>query len=116
MVGVPAKSGVGRWAERVIDALFALALGGVPGPSGMPQEMAVELGMADGTIEIPVSSGAATAYSRREADLSNALLARLHQGTISPSVLTTWWKQTRPTTLHQSRDREAVLRSWLAAH
>ncbi|MFD7338975.1 hypothetical protein ACFV98_23620 [Streptomyces violascens] len=57
---------------------------------------------------------AAGAYSRREVDLSRALLARFVDGTSSPAVLSDWWTSADPGAL-RSRGREAVLEEWLAA-
>lgn len=67
-----------------------------------------------GRIETTALSGAATAYSRREVDLSQALLARFVEGTCSPAALSDWWASAEPGVL-RSRGREAVLEEWLAA-
>ncbi|MFD7166768.1 hypothetical protein [Streptomyces violascens] len=111
VIGVPVRSTGGRWASRAVS-VAAVALD-VWNPSS-PDEMTVAVSAAGGRVETTVLSGAATAYSRREVDLSRALLARFVDGTSSPAVLSDWWSSADPGVL-RSRDREAVLEEWLAA-
>lgn len=111
VIGVPVRSTGGRWASRAAS-VAAVALD-VWNPSS-PEEMTVAVSAGGGRIETTVLSGAATAYSRREVDLSHALLARFVEGTCSPAVLSDWWASAEPGVL-RSRGREAVLEEWLAA-
>ncbi|MGW6606135.1 hypothetical protein ACWGCF_44980, partial [Streptomyces sp. NPDC055039] len=36
------------------------------------------------------------------------------RGSASPSLLTQWWEENRPTEVLHSREREAVLEGWLS--
>lgn len=110
VIGVPVRSAGVRWAGRAASVAAAALELWVP---GSPAEMTVVVGVEGGRIETTVLSGAATAYSRREVDLSRALLARFVEGTSSPAVLTDWWSSAEPGAL-RSRGREVVLEGWLA--
>lgn len=114
VIGVPAEPTLGERVESVVSGLLAFALGGTPGLRDMPDMMTVELGTAEGTIEIPVASGT-SAYSRQETALSRTLLTRITQGTASPAVMTEWWNETRTSAILPSHERETVLQRWLAA-
>ncbi|GAA2423443.1 hypothetical protein GCM10010388_08560 [Streptomyces mauvecolor] len=111
VVGAPVRSAGARWAGRAASVAAAALDVWVP---GSPDEMTVAVSAGGDRVETTVLSGAATAYSRREVDLSRALLARFVDGTSSPAVLSDWWSAAEQGVLH-SRGREAVLEEWLAA-
>uniref|UniRef100_A0AAU2VEL4 Uncharacterized protein n=1 Tax=Streptomyces sp. NBC_00003 TaxID=2903608 RepID=A0AAU2VEL4_9ACTN len=110
VIGVPVRSAGVRWAGRAASVAAAALDLWVP---GSPAEMTVVVGAEGGGIETTVLSGAATAYTQREVDLSRALLGRFVEGTSSPAVLTDWWSSAEPGVL-RSRGREAVLEEWHA--
>ncbi|GAA0595719.1 hypothetical protein [Streptomyces crystallinus] len=108
---VPVRSAVVRWASRAASVAAAALDAWVPDG---PPEMTVALTTAEGErTETPVYAAAATAYTQREVDLSLGLLARFTRGEASPATLTAWWNEVRPGEVLRSRDREAVLESWL---
>ncbi|GGU05635.1 hypothetical protein [Streptomyces violascens] len=111
VVGAPVRSTGVRWAGRAASVAAAALDVWVP---GSPDEMTVAVSSGGDRVETTVLSGAAGAYSRREVDLSRALLARFVDGTSSPAVLSDWWTSADPGAL-RSRGREAVLEEWLAA-
>ncbi|MFJ8314268.1 hypothetical protein [Streptomyces sp. NPDC094147] len=109
---VPVRSAVTRWATRAATVAAAVLDFWVP---GSPPEMTVTVSTMQGEHHhTPVLSGAATAYTQREVDLSHALLAHFVRGSASPGALTAWWKETQPVEVLRSRQREAVLEHWLA--
>ncbi|WP_438289903.1 hypothetical protein [Streptomyces sp. HUAS TT7] len=110
VIGAPVRSTGVRWAGRAASVAAAALDVWVP---GSPEEMTVAVSAGDSRMETTVLSGAATAYSRREVELSRALLARFVDGTSSPAVLSNWWSSADPGVL-RSRGREAVLEEWLA--
>ncbi|OAR23288.1 hypothetical protein A8W25_27750 [Streptomyces sp. ERV7] len=108
----PVRSALTRWAARALSVAAAALDAWVPDG---PPEMTVVITTAEGDrVETPVFSGAATAYTEREVDISLGLLARFTRGESSPAVLTHWWNEVRPGEVLRSRDREAVLEGWLA--
>ncbi|WP_223279613.1 hypothetical protein [Streptomyces sp. SDr-06] len=110
VTGAPVRSTGGRWAGRAASVAAAALDVWVP---DSPAEMTVVITAGDGRFEASVLSGAATAYSRREVDLSHALLDRFVRGTSSPAALLDWSRAAEPGAL-RSRAREAVLEGWLA--
>lgn len=107
----PVRSTLVRWAARGLSVAAAALDAWVP---GSPAEMTVVITTTQGDrIESPVFSGAATAYTQREVDLSLGLLARFTRGESSPAALTNWWNDAQPGEVLRSREREAVLEGWL---
>ncbi|MET8101875.1 hypothetical protein ABZV29_36340 [Streptomyces sp. NPDC005236] len=109
---VTVRSTLQRWTTHA--ATFAAAALDAWVPSS-PTEMAVSITAPEGTVLTPVYSSAAVAYSGREVDLSRRLISRFTQGTATPTAMTEWWVQTRPTRILRSREREALLELWLAS-
>ncbi|MEV6551891.1 hypothetical protein AB0M57_24740 [Streptomyces sp. NPDC051597] len=108
---VPVRSTLVRWAARGLSVAAAALDAWVP---GSPAEMTVAVTTTEGeSVESTVYSGAAIAYTQREVDLSLGLLARFTRGEASPVALTNWWNETQPVEVLRSREREAVLESWL---
>ncbi|WP_371648834.1 MULTISPECIES: hypothetical protein [unclassified Streptomyces] len=111
MTEAPVRSTLVRWAARGLSVAAAALDAWVP---GSPAEMTVVITTTQGDrIESPVFSGAATAYTQREVDLSLGLLARFTRGESSPAALTNWWNDAQPGEVLRSREREAVLEGWL---
>ncbi|MDT0495582.1 hypothetical protein RM717_34395 [Streptomyces griseus] len=108
----PVRSTVTRWASRAASFVAAALNAWTP---GSPAEMTVVVTARNDEIRTPVHSGASSAYTQREVDLSHALLARFVQGTCSPAVLSDWQEEAQPTGTPNSRQREALLHSWLSA-
>jgi hypothetical protein len=78
--------------------------------------MTVVIAAGGNEYKTPVFSGASSAYTQREVDLSHGLLARFVRGTSSPAVMSDWWNGDRqPSAVLPSRHREALLGSWLRA-
>ncbi len=112
VLGAPARSAGLRWAGRAVTVAAAALDLWVP---GSPEAMTVQIGTRGGAdVEALVQSGAASAYTRREVDLSHALLSRFVAGAASPAVLSRWWEARDTTGLPRSRERETVLEEWLA--
>ncbi|MFE9122684.1 hypothetical protein [Streptomyces sp. NPDC007172] len=112
VLGAPARSAGLRWAGRAVTVAAAALDLWVP---GSPEAMTVQIGTRGGAdVEALVQSGAASAYTRREVDLSHALLSRFVAGAASPAVLSRWWEARDTTGLLRSRERETVLEEWLA--
>ncbi|MFC9651262.1 hypothetical protein [Streptomyces sp. NPDC056937] len=110
ILDVPVRSTAARWATRVVSVVAAAL--NAWGPDG-PSMMTAVVYTQDRRVETPVFSAAATAYTQREVDLSLGLLSHFVRGSAAPSLLTQWWEENRPTEVLRSRDREAVLESWL---
>ncbi|WP_411079913.1 hypothetical protein [Streptomyces sp. cmx-18-6] len=108
----PVRSTATRWASRA--AAFAAAALNVWTP-GSPTEMTVVVAAGSDEIRTPVFSAASSAYTRREVDLSHALLTRFVQGSSSPAVLSDWLEEAQPTEVLGSRKREILLDAWLSA-
>ncbi|MEU8967307.1 hypothetical protein AB0C89_37245 [Streptomyces sp. NPDC048491] len=112
VLGAPARSAALRWAGRAATVAAAALDLWVP---ASPEEMTVLIGTRGGAdVEVLVQSGAASAYTRREVDLSHELLSRFVAGASSPAALSRWWEVRSETALLRSREREAVLEEWLA--
>ncbi|MCX4681991.1 hypothetical protein OG413_43145 [Streptomyces sp. NBC_01433] len=111
VLDVPVRSTAARWATRV-TTVVAAALNAW-GPGG-PSMMTAVVCALDQRVETPVFSGAATAYTQREVDLSLGLLSHFVRGSASPSLLTQWWQENQPSAVLHSREREAVLEDWTA--
>ncbi|CAM5293783.1 hypothetical protein [Streptomyces xanthochromogenes] len=113
VTGAPVRSAGVRWAGRAATVAAAALDLWMP---GSPEMMTVAVGTRDGAhVEVLVPSGAATAYTRREVDLSHALVTRFVEGTSSPALPSRWWGTRDGTGQLRSREREAVLEEWLAA-
>lgn len=109
---VPVRSTVTRWATRAVTMAVGALDAWVP---GSPTEMTVSgTTTHQAEFQTPVFSGAETAYTQREADLSHGLLAQFTRGEVSPSVMTDWWSGTQSTAVPRSHQREAILQSRLA--
>ncbi|MEU0632809.1 hypothetical protein [Streptomyces sp. NPDC005989] len=111
VLDVPVRSAAVRWATRVTTVAAAALDAWVP---GSPPQMTVVVHARDQRVETLVLSAADTAYTQREVDLSLGLLSHFVRGSTSPSTLTQWWAQNRPTEVLRSRRREAALEGWLA--
>ncbi|MGW2743168.1 hypothetical protein [Streptomyces sp. NPDC001450] len=109
---VPTRSTLQRWATNAASFAAAALDAWVP---GSPTEMTVSITTPDNTLQTPVYSSAAVAYSPREADLSHQLIGHFTEGAATPAVMTEWWAQTRPERVLRSREREALLELWLAS-
>ncbi|MEU8709171.1 hypothetical protein [Streptomyces sp. NPDC048565] len=107
----PARSTAARWAARAASvAAAALNAWTPPGPV----EMTVVMTAGGHETTTPVFSGASSAYTEREVDLSHGLLARFVRGESSPAVMSDWWNaEQQPDGALPSRHREALLESWL---
>lgn len=62
---------------------------------GSPAEMTVVIASGGNEYKTPVLSGASSAYTQWEVDLSQGLLAHLVRGTTSPVVPSDWWNENR---------------------
>ncbi|MCX4487571.1 hypothetical protein OG890_27170 [Streptomyces anulatus] len=113
VLDVPVRSSAARWATRV-TGLVAAALNAW-GPGGPSMMTAVVCSRDDRRVETPVFSGAATAYTQREVDLSLGLLSHFVRGSTSPALLTQWWQDNQPSGVPNSREREAVLGDWMSS-
>ncbi|MFJ5048471.1 hypothetical protein [Streptomyces sp. NPDC088719] len=112
VLDVPVRSSAARWATRVLSvAAAALNAWGPDGPTMMTAVVCVR---GDQRVETPVFSGAATAYTRREVDLSLGLLSHFVRGSATPALLTRWWHENQPSDVLHSHEREAVLEGWTA--
>ncbi|MEU2134153.1 hypothetical protein [Streptomyces sp. NPDC018352] len=111
VLDVPVRSAAVRWATRVTTVAAAALDAWVP---GSPPQMTVVVHARDQRVETLVLSAADTAYTQREVDLSLGLLSHFVRGSASPSTLTQWWAENRPTEVLRSRRREAALEGWLA--
>ncbi|MFB7215920.1 hypothetical protein [Streptomyces sp. NPDC056255] len=111
VLDVPVRSAAVRWATRVTTVAAAALDAWVP---GSPPQMTVVVHAQDQRVETLVLSAADTAYTQREVDLSLGLLSHFVRGSASPSTLTQWWAENRPTEVLRSRRREAALEGWLA--
>ncbi|MET8855471.1 hypothetical protein [Streptomyces sp. NPDC004579] len=109
---VPVRSTVRRWTTHAVTFAAAALDAWVP---SSPTEMTVSITTPEGTVLTPVHSSAAVAYSALEVDLSRRLIGRFLRGTATPAVMTEWWVRTRPTRILRSREREALLKAWLAS-
>ncbi|MFE3677432.1 hypothetical protein [Streptomyces griseus] len=109
---VPVRSSAARWATRV-TSVVAAALNAW-GPQGPTMMTAVVCARDGRRVETPVFAGAATAYTRREVDLSLGLLSHFVRGGAAPDLLTRWWDENQPSDVLHSRERERVLESWTA--
>ncbi|WP_406484396.1 hypothetical protein [Streptomyces microflavus] len=112
VLDVPVRSAAARWATRA-TAVVAAALNAW-GPGGPSMMTAVVYAGGDQRVETPVFSGAATAYTQREVDLSLGLLSHFVRGSASPAMLTQWWQENRPADVLHSAEREAVLEGWMS--
>ncbi|WP_257136474.1 hypothetical protein [Streptomyces sp. f150] len=112
VLDVPVRSSAARWATRV-TSVVAAALNAW-GPGGPSMMTAVVCARDDHRVETPVFSGAATAYTQREVDLSLGLLSHFVRGSASPALLTQWWQDNQPSDVLHSHEREAVLEGWMA--
>lgn len=112
VLDVPVRSAAARWAARV-TSVVAAALNAW-GPGGPSMMTAVVCAGDDQRVETPVFSGAATAYTQREVDLSLGLLSHFVRGSASPALLTQWWQENQPSDVLHSQEREAVLEGWMA--
>lgn len=109
----PVRSTAARWAARAANVAAAALNAWVP---GSPAEMTVVIAAGGNEYKTPVFSGASSAYTQREVDLSHGLLAHFVRGTSSPAVMSDWWNGDRqPSAVLPSRHREALLESWLRA-
>ncbi|MFJ7332700.1 hypothetical protein ACIQUU_05505 [Streptomyces sp. NPDC101116] len=102
----PARSSFRRGLSLALDV--AMNMAGFGGPDG-GHGMTVCVTHTDGRSEYPVLSAAAPAYTEREVELSEQLLARFVAGELSPSVLTEWWRSDGPRSTPKPQEREAVL-------
>ncbi|MEV6451606.1 hypothetical protein OHA57_01875 [Streptomyces anulatus] len=84
------------------------------GPGGPSMMTAVVCARDDQRVETPVFSGAATAYTQREVDLSLGLLSHFVRGSATPALLTQWWQDNQPSDVLHSHEREAVLEDWMS--
>ncbi|MEU0630727.1 hypothetical protein [Streptomyces sp. NPDC005989] len=109
----PVRSTAARWAARAASVAAAALNAWVP---GSPAEMTVVIAASGNEFKTPVFSGASSAYTQREVDLSLGLLARFVRGASSPAVMADWYHGDRqPSVVLPSRHREALLESWLQA-
>ncbi|MFJ6699858.1 hypothetical protein ACIQM4_27860 [Streptomyces sp. NPDC091272] len=108
----PVRSAATRWATRAATLAMAALDAWVP---GSPTEMTVVLSSGSDEIKTPVYSGASSAYTQREVDLSLGLLARMVRGEFSPSAMSDWWEKTQPDEVLRSRHRVSLLEEWLSA-
>lgn len=111
VLDVPVRSSAARWATRV-TSVVAAALNAW-GPDGPTMMTAVVCARDGRRVETPVFSGAATAYTQREVDLSLGLLSHFVRGSAAPALLTQWWHENQPSDVLRSHEREAVLESWM---
>ncbi|MGW5848267.1 hypothetical protein ACWFQ8_09995 [Streptomyces sp. NPDC055254] len=107
----PVRSAATRWATRAATFAAAALDAWVP---DSPAEMTVVIVTGSDEIATPVYSGASSAYTQREVDLSLGLLARMVRGEFSPSVMSDWWEKTQPGEVLRSRHRESLLEEWLS--
>ncbi|MFD3515945.1 hypothetical protein [Streptomyces sp. NPDC058657] len=107
----PVRSAATRWATRAATFAAAALDAWVP---GSPTEMTVVIVTGSDETKTPVYSGASSAYTQREVDLSLGLLARMVRGEFSPSVMTDWWEKAQPTEVLRSRHRVSLLEEWLS--
>ncbi|GAA1182756.1 hypothetical protein GCM10009654_45070 [Streptomyces hebeiensis] len=109
----PVRSTAARWAARAASVASAALNAWVP---GSPAEMTVVIAAGGNEVKTPVLSGASSAYTQREVDLSHALLARFVRGSSSPALMADWANgEEQPSVVLRSRQREALLESWLRA-
>ncbi|MDX3388190.1 hypothetical protein PV682_43150 [Streptomyces niveiscabiei] len=109
VVGAPVKSGVARGlAVAGLAASMLLTWWSVRDPD----QMLVVLEVADGSSELLVDSAAAIAYTPREAELSQTLLNRFTDGSLSPSIMTEWRSSTPKPRRLAARPREELLLQW----
>ncbi|MFJ4980476.1 hypothetical protein ACIP6X_35085 [Streptomyces coeruleorubidus] len=102
----PARSGFQRGLRVAFDVATSMA--GFGGPDS-GHGMTVCVTHTDGQSEYPVLSAAAPAYTEREVELSQQLLARFVAGGLRPSVLTEWWRSAGLRSTPKPQEREAVL-------
>ncbi|MFI9153921.1 hypothetical protein [Streptomyces sp. NPDC053367] len=101
---VPARTSARRTLVRALEVVL--------GPQS-PTEMTVAVTVADGSrLAVPVHSAAASAYTLREAELSQRLLDLFVQEKTSPAVLTHWLTTTGIPRPPRQADREALLHRW----
>jgi hypothetical protein len=101
---VPARTSARLSLARILEA--------VVGPRS-PTEMTVRIAAGDGTrLTVPVHSAAASAYTAREAELSQRLLDRFAEGRSSPAVLMHWLTTTSASRPPRPAEREALLHRW----
>ncbi|GGY74321.1 hypothetical protein ASD97_23535 [Streptomyces sp. Root63] len=112
VLDVPVRSSAARWATRV-TSVVAAALNAW-GPGGPSMMTAVVCARDEQRVETPVFSGAATAYTQREVDLSLGLLSHFVRGSATPALLTQWWQDNQPSDVLHSHEREAVLEDWMS--
>ncbi|MDI9888674.1 hypothetical protein QMZ92_31035 [Streptomyces sp. HNM0645] len=107
----PARSGFRRGLRTAIDVATSIA--GFGGPDS-GHRMTVSVTHTGGRSEYAVLSAAAPAYTEREVELSQRLLARFVAGELRPSVLTDWWRSAGSRPAPKPPEREAVLERLLA--
>ncbi|MFH9138225.1 hypothetical protein [Streptomyces sp. NPDC017524] len=112
VLDVPVRSSAARWATRV-TSVVAAALNAW-GPDGPTMMTAVVCARDGKRVETPVFSGAATAYTQREVDLSLGLLSHFVRGSATPALLTRWRHENQPSAVLHAHEREAVLDGWMA--
>ncbi|MFJ6143756.1 MULTISPECIES: hypothetical protein [Streptomyces] len=112
VLDIPVRSTAARWTARLTSVVAAALNAWAPG--GPSMMTAVVCAGENHRVETPVFSGAATAYTQREVDLSLGLLSHFVRGSASPSLLTQWWQENQPSDVLHSHEREAVLEGWLA--
>ncbi|MCT4351689.1 hypothetical protein M5362_00895 [Streptomyces sp. Je 1-79] len=120
MADVPVKSlkrHIGAVTEMALDTVVNLAMPGGPGPAGgAPAMMTLRVASHDGDSELSAYVAAAVGYSQAEADLSQALLARLTEGAATMvttlAAMSEWgraWEGGSP----RGALREELLRRWV---
>lgn len=110
VVGAPVKSSFARGLAAVgVAASIVLTWWSVSAPD--PMTVVVETG--DSCGELLVDSAAAIAYTPREVELSQILLNRFADGSLSPSMMTEWRRNEPEPRRLSARAREELLLRWV---